>query len=1324
MAAGRKKRPLAISLAAEEQAADGSQSLRDAMIGQALGEGHPVEEIAEALGLSEKAVYRIAAESGGDKGGGLPAGDRAAITALDTLTDPAAFERLALTLVRELEPDVVATGGPGDRGMDGSNPDHSTVVVVSIDRQWRRKLKADLEKIAAHGITPARVYAITSRRTSRTAVDAAVAEAADGGIELRVLDQKWLLQMLGSSRHLHLRTDLLHIPPPRSETFLRPDRYRGLLDGRPHQSGFGIGFEGRDVELGAAARLLEDERALLLEGPGGYGKTRLALELSAADGREWRFIDSPMQLRPSSIAELPVDPDLTVVIDNAHLREDLDALLSSLERLRGGTPRIVVIARPDFRGKLDSALGRSWVGPIGDDRTVRIGPLGWSAMSAILKAPPLGIESGAQRGSIVQLAEGNPQVAVIAAKVAAKRRSVIGLSGEDLLQRYVGYLIVSATRGQSELGRRRALLASLAALEGIDLGNADLVADVAGMLQISEKLMRDELEELAEGGLVVSNREQFQIKPDLLAEHILFALTLSERWALELDYRSIFEQLGRRHLSRMVRALGALPGPLFDDGEASDRVRPLEDAVAEVALSAPPEDGARLIRDLSRARPTAAREMATALLRSFSAKGERPSEIVTGLLREAAMRMGDFRQSWKLLLALGVASDRDEGARKQIGEAMSETYQRVPEGDPASGAILAEVQDALAAETRRFWSLRGEGAAGAVALAVKPMLMLTFNVHRQSADSPMSIEFGSRILPDSDHTATVVAEGGKLAAEIFPALGPEAQLGLIEVLNGAAHVAAGFSAGMGEAAPIEGRLLLQRSLAPVDAVLSGSPEGLAMPVRAAVYDYLLKRHHYSRKLAEEAGSRPGTSRGPQPPAVGAELEEYIFVIHNRPVGPPGRDRRGVRAEYERKRARAAALAKELCDEPDWRERIDRWSAWWRGRLDLEPKAVLGPTPGMAFEAVALADPDKGSELIDHLIARDPELAATSAGAMRAVLASGPEDRWERWLTAEHAAVRGALARALSPLGAEIAAAPMRTLAFDQDAGVRGAVIDGLAFAPVPEDWRLELALEAIAAYPEIESLNQVLHMAAENSQADQPRFSRHQLEEIETALVGSARGERIEGYELAECLRIVGPQLPGLAMRWVWARIDELEKMQGRSLFEIDFLDEELAPIIRESHSSADLERAIDRIAQAAERSPGLPDVAKLIGWMDPGSEKVTRLIVAMLEDPDRAWRARAYLMDLPLSDEELDRRALAFARDLEEPGGPVHELIRGRLPNGWSGSYVPHLESALKIAERWSGSGDRELAAAGAEAAKSFKKQIGAEEAREAAEDLAFSYR
>jgi hypothetical protein len=178
------------------------------------------------------------------------------------------------------------------------------------------------------------------------------------------------------------------------------------------------------------------------------------------------------------------------------------------------------------------------------------------------------------------------------------------------------------------------------------------------------------------------------------------------------------------------------------------------------------------------------------------------------------------------------------------------------------------------------------------------------------------------------------------------------------------------------------------------------------------------------------------------------------------------------------------------------------------------------------------------------------------------------------------------------------------------------------------------------------------------------------------------------------------------------------------SFFDIDFLDEELAPIINESHSPADLERAIDLFATAGERSPALPDIAKLIAWMKPGSERVTNLILRVLEDADQGWRVRAYLMDLPLDDEELDERAASFVRYLEEPAGPVQELIRGRLPSSWSGSYVPHLKAALAVAERWAISPNRELAAAGQEAVKSFAEQIKAEGAKEAAEDLAFSYR
>ncbi len=59
-------------------------------------------------------------------------------------------------------------------------------------------------------------------------------------------------------------------PPPRSEE----------LEGSnlPEQL---TSFVGRDDELGAVRRALEGTRLLTLIGPGGTGKTRLALELAA-----------------------------------------------------------------------------------------------------------------------------------------------------------------------------------------------------------------------------------------------------------------------------------------------------------------------------------------------------------------------------------------------------------------------------------------------------------------------------------------------------------------------------------------------------------------------------------------------------------------------------------------------------------------------------------------------------------------------------------------------------------------------------------------------------------------------------------------------------------------------------------------------------------------------------------------------------------------------------------------------------------------------------------------------------------------------------------
>ena len=601
-----------------------------------------------------------------------------------------------------------------------------------------------------------------------------------------------------------------------------------------------------------------------------------------------------MPFTPESISELPASPRLVLVIDNAHRREDLGTTLTAVAGLRRGMPRIVLRTRPGYLEKLKNQLASTRIGPLDASQTVEIGPLGWRSMAAMLKAKPLGIESPEQRGAIVSLAEGNPQVAVIAARVATERRSVVGLNGDQLLQRYIAYLIPTAIPSGSDVRRQRKLLALLAALDGIEHDDENLVGEVAEMLRISPEKVLDGLEQLAESGLVIADRARHRIKPDLLAEHVLFALTLTERWQLALDYRLIFERFGNRHLPRLVKAIGALPFSLFDD-EVAERLYSLERTVTAAVEDSPTTDAAGLVRELCHGRPATAKRLAFSLLDRIANSNSDPDERVINRLREGAMRMSDFTRSWQLLLRLAAVSADNPAALKAVGETMSETYTRIPEGDRASGAILAAVQDSLAVETRRFWDRRDPGASGAVALAIKPMLTVTFEVSRTSPDDPMSFEFGGRILLNSPYTEKVVKTGGELAAEVFPALAPSQQLTLIETVGAAAHAAAGFQMSMGRRTPLAGRILLDDALGGIDAILADLLDKLEMPARRAAYDYLLKRARYRRKLDEEVGgNETGGRLGPVTvPAPGDELEDFLFVINNREVGPPGPDRLGV-----------------------------------------------------------------------------------------------------------------------------------------------------------------------------------------------------------------------------------------------------------------------------------------------------------------------------------------------------------------------------------------------------------------------------------------------
>ena len=68
------------------------------------------------------------------------------------------------------------------------------IFTISLDKQWKRKVQADLAKIERHGYKPEKVFSVKNRRTSRKAVEALTETAAGKGIKLTILDQKWLVE--------------------------------------------------------------------------------------------------------------------------------------------------------------------------------------------------------------------------------------------------------------------------------------------------------------------------------------------------------------------------------------------------------------------------------------------------------------------------------------------------------------------------------------------------------------------------------------------------------------------------------------------------------------------------------------------------------------------------------------------------------------------------------------------------------------------------------------------------------------------------------------------------------------------------------------------------------------------------------------------------------------------------------------------------------------------------------------------------------------------------------------------------------------------------
>src|SRR6266536_1234019 len=599
---------------------------------------------------------------------------------LDGLTDHVGFERLVTILLARTGINVRPLGGPGDRSRDavaglyraeGGEP---LAVTISLEKDWPGKIRTDLKRIHDHGYRPETVISVTNRLAGPQAQFGLQQRVKkEYGGDLTIHEQRWLVTQLHRRDNLDLLGEYLHLSPPRPRFFLDLSEFEELLARRGLLA---VPFDGREEELDELERLLADEgRTVISEAQGGYGKTRFAVEL-ARSGRSatpWFFVDYGLPFEINYLAEAEGGYDVTVLLDDAHRRIDLDQLLRALER-RNPQPRLVCTVRPGHAAGVATALrGLALTPPT-------VFPLGWlsrSALNAILSRPPLAIQREGMRSWIIAVSEGNVGVALIAGELAAAGRDPRDLSQAELFAEHVEHRLHSAEADSRE---SRELLALIAGVGSLDLGDTDDVAAATTILGSDLLQLRRRLDELADLGVIVEVADRlYTIKPDIVRERVLRSSFFPEGGKRPLlRYQDVYTAFAPRRLRALLEALGQAR---IDTAPAAAKAlamvrRDLVTLLERVATAAELENLVLAAQALAAGGGAIVRELVEAVLDRLADLDDDAADRVAVRLVEAlaAAKLGrdQLPPTWRLLLRLATVVCGRTGTTSACEAALAE----------------------------------------------------------------------------------------------------------------------------------------------------------------------------------------------------------------------------------------------------------------------------------------------------------------------------------------------------------------------------------------------------------------------------------------------------------------------------------------------------------------------------------------------------------------------------------------------------------------------------------------------------------------------------
>jgi hypothetical protein len=343
-------------------------------------------------------------------------------------------------------------------------------------------------------------------------------------------------------------------------TFVDADAFFGPQLKEAHLLNHTTELVGRDAALAAltAFHVSETQQVMVLSGRGGIGKSRLLAAFADAHPSDGiRFVEKGVMVTPPAADELPMGA-VTLVVDDAHQRDDLPALFA-LQRQRSALTKLVLVTRSHSAERLKAVISDAAIDPAAIGPVVALNELSRTETTQLVRSI-LPEASDEAVDLILATAKDSPLVAVVAARLLLRRELDLGALSRDedfrqvVLRRFRDEVLGTVTTFPAAVVQK--LMVAASAISPFKGKQHDTGTAMAQYLGVGTDEYLKLLDTAETAGLLLRRGYTYRVTPDVLADFILEDACLASDGTPSGFAETVFRDFGAVVGAQVLRNLG------------------------------------------------------------------------------------------------------------------------------------------------------------------------------------------------------------------------------------------------------------------------------------------------------------------------------------------------------------------------------------------------------------------------------------------------------------------------------------------------------------------------------------------------------------------------------------------------------------------------------------------------------------------------------------------------------------------------------------------------------------------------------------------------